>query len=99
MCQWSACVHEDSRNSITIHLAGLGAGLKLCMVWRKGDLDSRRLTLEPSFYFKVYQAEERQFIAFIFKKFLAASFSGACRDPQLAVRTKGGVWLHPKKAP
>lgn len=54
--------------------------------------------LEPSFYFKVYLCEERHYTAFIFREFLAISFSGAWQDLQLAVRTNGTVWLQPRKA-
>lgn len=67
-------------------------------VHRKGELESRIFMLEPSFYFKVYLCEERHFAAFIFREFLAVSFSGAWRDLQSAVRTNGRVWLQPRKA-
>lgn len=67
------------------------------IVWRKGELERRRFTLEPSFYFKVYLCEERQFIALFLKNSWPLLFSGAWRDLQLAVRTKGRVWLQPKK--
>lgn len=51
------------------------------IVWRQGELERRRFTLEPSFYFKVYLCEERQFIALFLKNswpLLSLVLEGIC---------------------
>lgn len=75
ICEWSARVREDSGNSITTHLASLGARPNVL----SGGRDSWRVDLcwRPPSTSRCICVRRDHFSPLFFKKLLATSFRGA----------------------